>query len=77
MTRQEKAARNQADSLAAFLAAKARFDAQLADLRQMSGDHFGADPDAVLWGHAADLNRWSDRLCEVTDCYFRRGEFAA
>lgn len=77
MTRQEKAARNQADSLAAFLAAKARFDAQLADLQQMSGDHFGADLDAVLWGHAADLIRWSDRLREVTDCYFHRGEFAA
>ena len=77
MTRRTSPTRSQADSRAAFLAAKARVDAQLEDLRQMSADHLGADPEAVLWGHAADLNRWSNRLREVTDCYFRRGEFAA
>ena len=48
--RQARAARNRQESLDAFLAEKARFDAMVAELQQMSADHFGADPEAVLWG---------------------------
>lgn len=44
---------NQQRSLNAFLAKKAEFDALLAELQQASADHFGADPDAVLWREAA------------------------
>ena len=39
---------NQQKSLDAFLAEKARFEAIMAELQQMSADHFGADPEAVL-----------------------------
>lgn len=74
--REARAARNQERSLAAFLAKKAEFDALLADLQQMSADHFGADPDAVLWGKAADVAHWNSLLRQVTDAYFKRGEFA-
>ncbi len=76
MTRRTNPARNQADSLAAFIAAKAEFDAVLADLQQMSADHFGADPAAVLWGHVGSLTDWNTTLRAVTDAYFKRGEFA-
>ena len=55
--REARAARNQQNSLAAFLAKKAEFDALLAELQQASADHFGADPEAVLWGEAAWLAR--------------------
>ena len=41
-----------------------------------SADHFGADPEEVLWGKAATLEHWNSRLASVTDCYFKRGEFA-
>jgi phage terminase large subunit GpA-like protein len=41
--RTARAASNQENSLAAFLAKKAEFDALLADLQQASDDHFGAD----------------------------------
>jgi len=75
--REASAARNQERSLAAFIARKAEFDALLADLQQMSADHFGADPDGVLWGNVGDLEHWNSRLREVTDAYFKRGEFAA
>ena len=54
--RQARTARNQQQSLEAFLAQKARFDAMVAELQQMSADHFGADPDSVLWG---GWRRWS------------------
>jgi hypothetical protein len=42
----------------------------------MSADHFGADPGVVLWGEAANLDHWNSRLRQVTDAYFKRGEFA-
>jgi hypothetical protein len=75
--REARAALNQQKSLEHFLAKKAEFDALLADLQKMSADHFGADPEAVLWGEAANLDHWNSRLRQVTDAYFKRGEFAS
>jgi hypothetical protein len=74
--REARAALNQQKSLEAFLAKKAEFDALLAELQQMSADHFGVDPEAVLWGEAANLEHWNSRMRQVTDAYFKRGEFA-
>jgi hypothetical protein len=54
--RATRAARNQENSLAAFLAKKAEFDALLAELTQARADHFGADSETVLWGEAAWLS---------------------
>ena len=34
-------------------------------------------PESVLWCEAADLERRTQLLREITDAYFRRGEFAA
>ncbi|WP_137128522.1 DUF3489 domain-containing protein [Roseomonas sp. HF4] len=47
MTKREA---NQLDSLEVFLMKKAEFDELLAELQQASAEHFGADPEAVLWG---------------------------
>jgi hypothetical protein len=74
--RQARAARNQERSLAAFLAKKAEFDALLAELQQASADHFGADPEAVLWCEAEWLADATAKLKTIADQYFRRGEFA-
>lgn len=81
MTRTEKqearAAANQQRSLEAFVSAKAGFDAQVAELAAMSAEHFGADPEAVLWEQAEMLRDWTARLRDLTDAYHRRGEYAA
>ncbi|MBX9701836.1 MAG: hypothetical protein K2X74_20540 [Acetobacteraceae bacterium] len=74
--RNTRAARNQERSLEAFLAEKARFDAMVAELQQMSADHFGADPETVLWGAHASLQHWNGLLARVTDSYLKRGEWA-
>ncbi|MBY0338447.1 MAG: hypothetical protein K2X11_17665 [Acetobacteraceae bacterium] len=71
-----RAAQNQQNSLAAFLARKAEFDALLAELRQASDDHFGADPEAVLWGETAWLADASRTLRDIADQHFGRGEYA-
>ena len=73
MTKREA---NQQRSLAAFLAKKAAFDALLAELQQASDDHFGADPEAVLWGETAWLADATAKLKEIADQHFRRGEYA-
>ena len=81
MTRTEKqearAAANQQRSLEAFVAAKAGFDAMVAELQAMSAEHFGADPEAVLWEQAEMLRDWTARLRDLTDAYHRRGEYAS
>ena len=73
MTRREA---NQRRSLEAFLARKAEFDALLAELQQASADHFGADPEAVLWGEAAWLADATAKLKEIADQHFKRGEYS-
>jgi hypothetical protein len=67
---------NQQRSLAAFLTKKAEFDRLLAELRQASADHFGADPEAVLWGEAAWLADATVKLKRIADQHFRRGDHA-
>jgi hypothetical protein len=74
MTKREA---NQQRSLEAFLTKKAEFDALLAELQQASDDHFGADPEAVLWGETAWLADATAKLKEVADQHFRRGEYSA
>jgi hypothetical protein len=71
MTRQKA---NQRRSLDAFMAKKAEFDAMLAELKEASEDHFGADPEAVLWGEAAWLADATAKLKDIADQHFRRGE---
>ncbi|MGX9964776.1 hypothetical protein ACVFYP_15715 [Roseomonas sp. F4] len=72
----DRTARNQERSLEAFLSEKARFDTMVAELQQMSADHFGADADAVLWSAHASLQHWNGLLARVTDAYLKRGEHA-
>jgi len=75
--RTSRTARNRENSLTAFLARKAEFDALLAELAQASEDHFGADPETVLWGEAAWLSDATAKLKDIADAHFRRGEYAA
>jgi hypothetical protein len=74
--RTDRAARNQERSLAAFIKHKAEFDALLAELQQASDDHFGADPETVVWGEAAWLADATANLKDIADQHFRRGEYA-
>lgn len=73
----QRSSRTQEKSLAAFLAKKAEFDALLDELQQASADHFGASPDAILWGEAAWLAEATATLKRLADQHFRRGEYAA
>ena len=81
MTREDRSqkqrATNQLESLEALLTKKAEFDELLAELQQESADHFGASPNAVLWGQAAWLSEVTAKLKDIADQHFRRGEYDA
>jgi len=74
--RQARAGGNQENSVAAFLAKKAEFDALLTELTQASEDNFGAEPETVLWGEATSLSDATAKLKDIADQHFRRGEYA-
>ncbi len=59
--------RNQARSLAAFLARKAVVDALVARLAAASEDHYGADPEGMLWAAEGSLGRVEELLREAVE----------
>ena len=65
-----------AKAIDAFLAAKAEIDAMLERLAALSADHFETRPDEINWGHVGTLNRYRDRLRDITDSTFKEGEYA-
>jgi hypothetical protein len=63
-------------ALDSFITKAGEFDALLQQLQQMRDDHFGVGPDAVTWGHVGDVTHYVTALKEVTDAYFKEGEYA-
>ncbi len=59
------ASRNQARSLDAFMARHAAVAALLERLATASAEHFGADPERVLWAEAGSLARVEELLDEA------------
>ena len=57
--------RNQHRSRAALLAGQRAIEALLATLTAASADHFGADPERVLWTEAPSLARVEELLAEA------------
>lgn len=56
---------NRARSQDAFLARKLAVDALLARLAAAADNHFGADPDGILWCEAGSLGRVEELLEEA------------
>lgn len=64
-------------ALAAFVAAKAEIDAMLQRLTEFSGDHFGAEPEGVHWGHVGNLGFVAEQLRQACDFIFKEGGCAS
>jgi hypothetical protein len=67
-------ATDNADALAAFLAAKAEIDAMLERLAALSANHFGTHPEEIHWGDVGTLSHYRAKLREITDSAFKEGE---
>lgn len=80
MTRQEqraeKAAKNKAAALAAFIAKKSEIETALARLTDLAENHFDTDPDGIDWGHVGTLDDYASKLKQITDSAFNEGENA-
>ena len=63
-------------ALDSVIAKAGEFDVLLQRLQQMRDDHFGVSPDEVTWGHVGDVTHHVNALKEVTDAYFKEGEYA-
>ncbi|GAA0651081.1 hypothetical protein GCM10009424_30090 [Sphingomonas ursincola] len=63
-------------ALDAFIAAKLEVDSMLERLKALSDDHFETNPDEINWGHVGSLSHYRDKLREITDMAFRKGEHA-
>ena len=59
----------------AFIAKEYEFDALVQRLKLMSDTRFGIDPDRANWGHVGDLDRYIKLMQQVTDIYFKEGEY--
>ncbi|SLN61917.1 hypothetical protein ROG8370_02856 [Roseovarius gaetbuli] len=73
--RAEKAARNRAAALNAFIAKKAEIDTMLARLQAHSDDHFETHPGEVNWGNVGTLEHYASLLKRITDSAFGEGEY--
>lgn len=70
-------ARSNDAALAAFLARKAEIDTMLKRLRDLSDDHFGAEPEHITWGEVGTLGHYAELLKRITDAAFGEGEHAS
>jgi hypothetical protein len=68
--------RDNTAAAAAFIAKKGEIDAMLNRLRQLSADHFNADPDRITWGDVGAFSHYAELLKRITDAAFDEGEFA-
>lgn len=76
MTRTERAERNRAAAVSAFIAKKAEIDAMLSLSAALSADHFNASPEEVTWGHVGTLENYASQLRQISDAAFQEGEHA-
>ena len=49
---------------------------RLAELQTFANDHMGYSPDEINWGHVGTAEHFLARLTELTDCAYKRGEYA-
>lgn len=67
---------NKPNATAAYAAAAEEFAEQLADLHRIAATLFDLDPERVNWADVGSLHAHVAALREITDCHFRRGEYA-
>ena len=49
---------------------------RLAELQAFTDEHMGYNPDDINWGHVGTAGWFLERLTELTDSAYNRGEYA-
>ena len=62
--------------LGAFIGKIGEISERLAELKAFADDHMGYEPDSINWGHVGTADYFLQKLTELTDAAFKRGECA-
>ena len=62
-------------ALHAFMANICWASERLAELTEYIENHMDTHPDEINWGHVGTSGYFVERLSELTDCAFKRGEY--
>ena len=68
--------KNQEKALNRFMEQIGEINERLAELQTLADDHMGFNPDDIDWGHVGTAGYYLERLTEMTDHAFKRGEYA-
>ncbi|MCL2223582.1 MAG: hypothetical protein FWB96_01295 [Defluviitaleaceae bacterium] len=68
--------KNNDQALAAFMAKIAEAKERIEELNAYADDHIGDSPEEINWGHVGSAGYFVEKLTELTDWAFGRGEYA-
>jgi len=63
-------------ALGTFMTKVAEAQERLAELTTFLDDHMHKNPNEISWGSAGDAGYMVEKLTELTDWAFKRGEYA-
>jgi hypothetical protein len=63
-------------ALGAFMAKIAEAQTLLAELQAHVDDHMETNPDEINWGHVGSAGYMVEKLSELADWAYQRGEYA-
>jgi len=63
-------------ALGRFMEQMGEINERLSELQAFTDEHMGYSPDDINWGHVGTAGWFLERLTELTDCAYKRGEFA-
>lgn len=69
-------AASQEQALGRFMEQIGEINERLAELQAFADEHMGFNPDDINWGHVGTAGFFIERLTELTDCAYKRGEYA-
>ena len=69
-------AASQEKALSKFMGQIGEINERLSELQAFADDHMGYHPDGINWGHVGTAGFFLERLTELTDCAYKRSEYA-
>ena len=63
-------------ALSKFMEQMGEINERLSELQVFADEHMGYSPDEINWGHVGTAGSILETLTELTDCAYKRGEYA-
>ena len=65
----------QEKALSKFMEHIGEINERISELQAFIDEHMGYDPDEINWGNIGTAGWFLERLTELTDCAYKRGEY--